>query len=240
MKPLIGVTCSWDDEKGGIYLGGMYIEAIRAAGGIPLPLAYTGDQDSLAGITGVISGLVLSGGVDVDPGYFGEDPAPGCGEICPDRDTFEIDLARAALAGNLPVLGICRGTQVLNIAAGGDIHQDLGGRPGGQAVKHCQEAPRWHPTHRIEILEGTVMASILGAGPLRVNSFHHQAIRKVAPGFVVSARSADGVVEAVEPQAGHFALGVQFHPETMWQRHPVFLRLFTALVASAGEKAGSK
>lgn len=233
MKPLIGVTCSWDEEKGRIFLGRMYLEAVRAAGGIPLPLDCTSDGDATAGIAGVINGLILSGGPDVDPVFFGEDPVPACGEICPERDQFELALARVALASGIPILGICRGIQVMNTAAGGDICQDIGTQQPGSRIKHFQEAPRWHPTHGIAVLEGTVLASILGAGPLRVNSFHHQAVRRVAPGFIVSARSADGVIEAVESPDLPFALGVQCHPETLWKRHPAFLKLFVSLVDSA-------
>ncbi len=236
MKPLIGITCSWDQEKGRIYLSEMYIEAVQAAGGIPLPLAYTGEGDSMAWITGVIGGLVFSGGPDVDPVFIGEDPVPACGEICPDRDAFEIALARAALASNIPILGICRGVQVMNIAAGGDIHQDIGSPPDGRRIKHFQEAPRWHPTHEITVQQGTVLESILGAGPVRVNSYHHQAVRRVAPGFIVSARSADGIIEAVESPARLFAVGVQCHPEAMWKRHPVFLKLFSSLVEASRMK----
>lgn len=233
MKPLIGVTCSWDEEKGRIFLSKMYLEAVRAAGGIPLPLDCTSGGDAMSGIAGVINGLILSGGPDVDPFFFGEDPVPACGEICPERDQFEIALARVALESGIPLLGICRGIQVMNIAAGGYICQDIGSQQPVGGIKHFQEAPRWHPTHGITVREGTVLASLLGPGPLRVNSFHHQAVRDVAPGFIVSARSADGVIEAIESPDLPFALGVQCHPETLWQKHPVFLKLFVSLVEAA-------
>lgn len=234
MKPLIGVTCSFDREKGRVWICQEYLEAVRAAGGIPLPLAHTGDDGELTWITGAVGGLVLSGGGDVDPAFFGEEPMPAGGEICPERDVFEIALSRAALASDIPLLGICRGVQVMNIAAGGDIYQDIGVQhPGGLQIKHYQEAPRWHPTHGITVRAGTVLASILGEGPLRVNSYHHQAVRKVAPGFIVSARSDDGLIEAVERPGRLFALGVQCHPETLWRAHPVFLKLFISLVEAA-------
>lgn len=233
MKPLIGVTCSWDEESGRLYLGGMYLEAVAAGGGIPLPLAFTGDSYSLKRIAAIIDGLVLTGGPDADPSYIGEDPVPACGEICPDRDYFEINLARSALASGIPILGICRGLQVMNIAAGGDIYQDLGSLPDCRPVKHFQQAPRWHPTHEIEVAKGTSLAAILGPGTLRVNSYHHQAVRRVAPGFIVAARSSDGVIEALEFPGQPFVLGVQCHPETMWKRHPVFLNLFKKLAGAA-------
>ncbi|MFZ5631948.1 MAG: gamma-glutamyl-gamma-aminobutyrate hydrolase family protein [Bacillota bacterium] len=233
VKPLIGITCAWDEDKGRVYLGGMYIKAVQAGGGVPLPLAGAADEGSLDRIAGVIDGLILSGGPDVDPVFFGEEPLPGSQEICPGRDAFEIAMAGRALAANMPVLGICRGMQVLNIAAGGDIYQDIYSQLNNRLIKHFQQAPRWHPTHEIVIRPGTVLASILGPEAVRVNSFHHQAVRKVAPGFMVSAQSADGVIEALESPDFRFALGIQCHPETLWERRPLFLNLFKKLVEAA-------
>ncbi|MFZ5642217.1 MAG: gamma-glutamyl-gamma-aminobutyrate hydrolase family protein [Bacillota bacterium] len=236
MRPLIGITCSLDEEKGCYCIGKMYAEAVEAGGGIPVPLAYSSDENVLKGVSRILNGLILSGGGDVDPVYFGEEPVPAVGEVCPDRDMFEINMARRALKNNIPVLGICRGMQVLNIAAGGDIFQDIGNRPGGPGIKHFQQAPRWHPTHQINIDKGTVLASILGEGPIRVNSYHHQAVRNPAPGFIISARSQDGLAEAIESGNYLFALGIQCHPETLWQRRPAFLALFKRLVEVASGK----
>lgn len=236
VKPLIGITCSWDEEKSRFHLGKAYVEAVEAGGGVPVPLACIGDSGNLDRLAKAIDGLVLSGGGDVDPVYFGEEPIPASEEIYPVRDAFELALAGMALASGIPLLGICRGMQVINIAAGGDIYQDIGSQQGSNLIKHFQQAPRWHPTHQISVLPGTSLASILGSGPVRVNSYHHQAVRKVAPGFVVSARSADGVIEAVESPGHLFALGVQCHPEAMWKKHPLFLRLFGKLAEAAGKK----
>ncbi|MCL6479247.1 MAG: gamma-glutamyl-gamma-aminobutyrate hydrolase family protein [Peptococcaceae bacterium] len=238
MKPLIGITCAWDEDKDMICLGGMYVKAVQAGGGVPLPLACDADEDFVDRISGAIDGLILSGGPDVDPFFFGEEPLPESREICPRRDASETALARRALAANIPVLGICRGMQVLNIAAGGDIYQDIHSQLNDRLIKHFQQAPRWHPTHEILIRQGTVMASILGPGAVRVNSFHHQAVRKVADGFIVSAQSADGVIEAVEAPGLRFALGIQCHPETLWERRPLFLNLFKRLVEAARKGAG--
>ena len=233
MKPLIGITCSWDEEKGRYFLPEAYAGAVAAGGGIPLPLAYTCDDSSLKRIAETVNGLILSGGVDVDPLYFGEDPIPAGGEVSPLLDQFELMLAREALSSNIPVLGICRGMQVLNIAAGGDVYQDIRSQLGGGIIKHCQQAPRWHPTHEIEVRRGTLLSTITGADRLRVNSFHHQALRKLAPGFTVSASSADGVTEAVESQNYLFAMGLQCHPECLWKNNPLFLALFEKLVEAA-------
>ncbi len=233
VKPLIGITCAWDEESGSFCLSRMYIESVEAAGGVPLLLASAADGVSLERMVGAVDGLVLSGGTDVDPAHFGEEPVPAGGELCPERDAFELALAKLALAADMPLLGICRGMQVLNIAAGGDIYQDMASQMEEPLLKHFQQAPRWYPTHGITVLQGTILASLLGSGPARVNSYHHQAVRKVAPGFVVSARSGDGVIEAVEAKGLLFALGVQCHPEAMWKKHPVFLNLFRKLVEVA-------
>jgi putative glutamine amidotransferase len=232
VKPIIGISCSWNEEKGHYFLGGMYAGAVEAGGGLPIPLVYSRSDDDLKRICSAVNGLILSGGGDVDPVYFGEDPIPAGGDICPDRDQFEIRLARQAMAANIPILGICRGMQVLNIAAGGDIYQDIDSQL-GQMIKHFQQAPRWHPTHEIMVEEGTLLASIWGTGVMRVNSFHHQAVRNPAPGFVISARSPDGLAEAIESADLRFLLGIQCHPETLWNRQPVFLTLFEKLVLAA-------
>lgn len=228
MRPLIGITCSFEEERRRYCLGEAYVQAVEEAGGLPLPVPYTGAAGALPWLE-LIDGLILSGGGDVDPFYFGEEPLPGCGEVDPRRDAFELELARGALRRRLPILGICRGLQVLNIAAGGDIYQDIYRQVPG-CLKHRQDAPRWAATHGVEVREGTRLARLLGTGSLRVNSFHHQAVRRVAPGLVVAACAPDGLIEALEGAGPDFVLGVQWHPETMWEKDRRFLALFVALV----------
>ena len=178
-----------------------------------------------------LDGILLSGGGDIDPSFFGEEPHPLTGWISPRRDAFELELARLALGSGMPVLGICRGLQVLNIAAGGDICQDISlllRTP----LKHAQDAPRRHSTHGLQLLPGSHLANLLGSLEIRVNSFHHQIVGRVAHGFSVTARSSDGAIEGLESQSG-YALGVQFHPEEMWEREARFLNIFKALVEEA-------
>ncbi len=229
MPPVIGITCSWDDNSGRYYLNSLYARAITAAGGLPVLIPDCLGQNEIGKLPSLIGGLLLTGGGDVDPEYFGEEPLPPCGEITPTRDAFEIALVKIALAAGMPVLGICRGAQVLNIAAGGDIYQDLPTQLKG-CLKHNQKAPLWAPTHNIQIQPGTRLENIFREKVIRVNSFHHQAIRNPAPGFIVCARASDGVIEAVESTQYRFALGVQCHPEGMWEKDPRFLKLFSALV----------
>jgi putative glutamine amidotransferase len=234
---VIGITCLYENEQYQAWLPGYYFRAIERVGGVPVLLPPLDSEPAVARLVELVDGLILAGGGDIDPVYFGEEPLPVTGVIVPDRDRFEIALVQRALAAGRPVLGICRGMQLLNIAAGGNIYQDVS--MAGARIKHFQEAPRWHPTHEVQVRSGTLLARIVGDGGLRVNSFHHQAVRRLAPGLCVSALAGDGIVEAVESVEAvkgtwdSFVLGVQFHPESMWERHPIFLDLFAALVEVA-------
>lgn len=232
MRPIIGIVVSLNKQRD-TYVGGRaYVEAIEAAGGIPLLLPCTDDDDVASLLFTRVHGLLLPGGRDVDPVHFGEEPMHDYTLIDPERDNIELLLARLALRQDVPILGICRGIQMLNIAAGGDIYQDLATQKKG-ALIHDQKAPRWYPTHAIEVQPETTLSKILGKTHLRVNSYHHQAVRNVANGFRVSAVSSDGVIEGIEHSSLRYAIGVQWHPEQMWRKYPLFKQLFAALVAEA-------
>lgn len=242
MRPLIGITCNFD--RGGVRytLAQNYVNCVLASGGLPFLLPYLPEGECSNLLLELLDGLVLSGGGDVDPCYFNQEPFPGCGEITPERDAFEIKLVQMALARDLPILGICRGMQVLNIAAGGDIYQDINSQLTA-VFKHFQQAPAAYPTHSIEILPGTRLAAIAGAGRKRVNSFHHQAVNRVAPGFVVAAVAGDGVIEALEAPQKTFVLGVQWHVESMYPHDRGAVALWQSFIAAAqmvrqGKEAG--
>lgn len=228
MLPIIGITSSYDREVGRIFLSHYYIEAVEAAGGLPLVLPCILPEDHVEQVLNSIHGLILSGGVDVDPLLFGEEPLPAMGDICPRRDRLELMLTRRALALNMPVLGICRGVQILNIAAGGKVIQDIGSTMKG-TFKHQQQAPRWYGTHTIRTLPGSKLAAILGE-EMVVNTFHHQAVGEVAEEFAVSAWSLDGVVEGIESKKHRYVLGLQSHPECMWNYDPRILGLFQSFI----------
>ncbi|GAW92516.1 gamma-glutamyl-gamma-aminobutyrate hydrolase family protein [Calderihabitans maritimus] len=229
MPPLIGITCSHDLQENRYYLRVNYCRVIEACGGLPFILPAVTTKELIKNYCERLDGLILSGGGDVDPTFFGEEPLPGCGKIDPERDYWEINLVQKWLTTGKPLLAICRGMQVLNIAAGGDIYQDIYSQL-SVTIKHQQEAPPWHPTHHVSIIPDTKLYSIMGKLSWRVNTFHHQAIRRPAPGFTVSARAADGVVEALEATSFGFVIGVQWHPECMWKRDPKAKALFETFV----------
>ncbi len=239
MKPIVIISGDWREDAGGaVALNPGYVSAVIRAGATPLVAPPSENYDSsdaaAAELLRAGSALVLSGGPDLDPDLFGQAPNPRLGQINPIRDRLELALAREALRRGVPVLGICRGAQVLNVAAGGGLVQDIASAVPG-AHLHDVRAPRDYPTHWVSIEEGTLLHRIVGESRLRVNSFHHQACAPVAPGFVQSASADDGVVEAIERAEGGFALGVQWHPECMYHKCGSSLRLFEALVEAAWE-----
>jgi putative glutamine amidotransferase len=227
-QALIGLVAQHSsDQPDRYFLNAAYVNAIHNAGGIPIIIPY----QPLEGIRTVlhqVRGVVLTGGVDVDPQRYGEAPHRACGEINPLRDELDLAVTELALERNLPILAICRGAQVLNVALGGTLVQDIPEQIPG-AIKHRQEAPKWYGTHSVSIQPGSLLSSIVGSDA-QVNSYHHQAIAKVGTGLRVSAEAPDGVVEAVESTPGSFVLGVQWHPELMEERCPAARALFRHFV----------
>lgn len=230
-RPVIGITSLQREEEGVGWLPFNYPAAIEKAGGTPLVIPALQDRESIRGLFQVLQGLLLSGGGDPDPFIFQEEPLPGQGQIEPRRDWLELILVRGALERGLPLLGICRGMQVMNLAAGGSLYQDLGSQREG-ALKHMQEAPRWYPTHGIRLSPGSRLASLLAVESCRVNSFHHQAVKKTAPGLIPCAWARDGVIEGIESPGDSLALGVQWHPEAMFTGDPTMKRLFKGFIGA--------
>ncbi|MBC7083406.1 MAG: gamma-glutamyl-gamma-aminobutyrate hydrolase family protein [Firmicutes bacterium] len=239
MRPLVGVTCSSSSsneasESKRYTLPHDYVYALTRAGGEAVILP-AGDGESAIRLASALDGILLSGGADLDPRHFGEDPHPRLGHIDPERDEFELALVRAAIQAGTPILAICRGIQVLNVAMGGTLYQDIPSQVNG-AIKHRQDAPRYHASHKVVVERHSKLAGMVGAGDVLVNSFHHQAVREVAPGFFVSARSTDGVVEGIESAHDLFVVGVQWHPECMTDQYPAMLEIFAAFVAEAAAR----
>ena len=265
MKPIIGITCNYSYNGSvpcaeGIGAAGQewqmladdYVISVLAAGGLPvlLPiLPFPGEEDALAAASVCnettvemlrhIDGLLLSGGNDLDSVYFDQFPRAEVGPIVAKRDRQEILTARFAYEKmKLPVLGVCRGAQILNVAMGGTLHQHL---PAAGFNSHSLFMfPREEPSHSIRIESGSRLGEILGASA-RVNSFHHQAVNQPAPGFHATAFSPDGVIEAIEPEesGGRFVMGVQWHPEMMAAHSSQQHLLIKAFVSACKKDGGS-
>lgn len=239
MQPLIGISCSYEQKENRYLLAEAYVEAVLAAGGLPVILPGSGSIKKAAPYLRAVKGLVLAGGGDIDPAYFDEEPHPNLGEITPSRDRFEIMLVKSALWLNKPVLGICRGIQILNVACGGSVIQHIPAVV-KKPIKHSQAAPRDYATHRVFVDKSSRLAQILKSSVVRVNSFHHQAVGNPALGFNVSAVSNDGIIEAIEHPKYRFVLGVQWHPECMVVKDTASRLLFKAFVEEAGKSFDGK
>ncbi len=245
MKPLIGITCNHhrlpQTAPGPILMGAVsaddYAQGVEAAGGVPVLIPFVDTESVLQDIALRVDGLLLSGGDDVDPTVWGEEPVVGLGEVYPERDQLEYTLARACVAQGKPVFGICRGMQVINAAFGGTLYQDLAHQWHGR-IQHSQRAPRNHLSHRVQLQPGSLVARLLeNKTELRVNSFHHQAVRKVAAGFTAAAWDDEGLIEAIESAEHEFVVGVQWHPENLWSSHDLFLNLFISFITACTERA---
>jgi len=223
MPVYVGVTANLAVEEGTHSLRGNYLNAVKRAGGVPIIIPCL-DPEMVPVYGQRINALILSGGGDIDPLHWGEAAQRGLGQVTPERDYFELALARWAVANDVPTLAICRGMQVLNVALGGNLYQDI---RGGRQM-HNQNAPRDYPIHEIVINEDTMLAGLLSRSWVRVNSFHHQAVKQVGNGLKIGALARDGLVEAVEMENHKFVLGVQWHPESL--TGPAGDGLFKALI----------
>jgi putative glutamine amidotransferase len=238
-KPLIGVTTyleqavrgEWDERFG--MVPETYLVAVEEGGGIPVMLPpQPFDDDDIAQVLGAIDGLVVSGGADVDPGRYGAERGPHTDDPRYDRDDWEVELTLGAIGRGMPVLAICRGVQLLNVALGGTLVQHV---PDVSEADHGR-TPGGFARTDVEITGGTLVREVLGSvgDRLSVHCHHHQVLDRVADGLVVSAHAADGLIEAVELPSAPFVVGVQWHPE----QHESDRRLFAALARAAAPSAG--
>jgi putative glutamine amidotransferase len=211
------------------------VNAVAEAGGVPVLVPLLEDEAALRVLYERVDGILLPGGADLSPTRYRELPHPEAGVYGVDEvlDHLELALARWALAEGKPVLGVCRGHQALNVAAGGSLYQDIGLALEG-ALIHWQDGARDSLVHPIAVARDSRLAAIFGATDLYVNSMHHQAVADLAPGFRGVARAPDGVLEALEHETHPFALAVQFHPEELIRHHAPSLRLFAAFIAACG------
>jgi putative glutamine amidotransferase len=239
-KPIIGITPSpmEDTQAHGTFnryaTATGYTEAIEAAGGVPLIIPP--QQGNIDEIIGVVDGLLISGGGDIDPARYGDDEVhPTTYGIHYGRDELEINLARQAVERDIPMLCICRGIQVLNVALGGTLIQDIADQYSSNLQHRQQESgiPKEEPGHIVAVTPGSLLEKTYEASTIEVNSFHHQAIKELAPDLEINGVAPDETVEAVNHIGSTWILGVQWHPEMMFRAHPEHLKPFEALVAEA-------
>ena len=225
-RPLIAMTCSYQGEKT-IALRHTYFNAIYEAGGIPVPLERTTDPAIIAHYAADFDGYFFTGGVDVDPARYGEEITGQGVEIDTVRDAFEFALYEAVKDSGRPILGVCRGIQFLNVARGGTLHQHIDG--------HRQENPAPEHLQHVTVKEGTRLHELVGVSEMGVNSFHHQALKDVAPGLIVTAMADDGTIEAVEDPNLPFFLAVQWHPEHYHRDDRTSAAIFEAFIQACGK-----
>lgn len=233
-KPIIGVTPLWDEEKNSYWMLPGYLEGLELAGALPITLPLTEDAGDISQLLSLCDGVLFTGGQDVSPALYGEKPRQACGEICEKRDAFEQRLFAQALEQGKPMLGICRGIQFFNACLGGTLYQDLPTEHLSEAA-HVMRPPYDRAVHSVAILPETPLAALLGRAELGVNSYHHQAIKSLAPGLAEMARSEDGLVEAVYMPDKSFVWAVQWHPEFSFCTDENSRKIFAAFVAAAGK-----
>lgn len=215
MRPVIGIPPSIENGDNKHFINYDNIAAIKAAGGTPFILPYGYEEEIITQVADIIDGLYLTGGNDIDPTTFGEEPHPKLGEINPVRDYYELSLIAKMLEADKPILGVCKGCQMINIALGGDMYQDIHTQKETPLLQHSQHAPAEHGSHFVDVYENTLLQSILKKDRIKVNSRHHQANRQPGKEMVHSGIASDGVVEASESTTHTFVLGLQWHPENM-------------------------
>ena len=244
-RPTIGITTQSLQAIDGIpaalpasvVMNQRYYEAVAAAGAAPVLIPLLDDIDALRATYEACAGIMIPGGVDMDPGTYGEAPHERLGRVDPARDRVELQLTRWAIEDRKPLLGLCRGLQVINVAAGGTLYQDLDAQLEG-AIRHDYFPTfgfdRDYVSHDVAVAPASRLRSLVAIDQLPVNSMHHQGVKRLGAGLVACAHSADGLIEAVESPNGHWMVGVQWHPEVFEADDPHTRELFRGFVRAAG------
>jgi len=237
MKPIIGVTSLYSVNENAYIqkISSRNLNAVLKSGGIPMILPVTDDEAVVDDILERIDGIVFTGGGDISPLIYGSDPIKGLKEVTTFRDEFELMIYRKAEVLDMPMLGICRGVQVMNVASGGTLYQDIYIEREGCNEHSPSKNEFIYKYHNVDIISDTKLSGIFGEGKLGTNTSHHQAIKTLGKNYIVSARASDGIIEAIESKSHTFALGVQWHPEALYERYPEFSKLYDSLVEEANK-----
>lgn len=232
-RPVIGITASYNEENQRLSLSERYFDAIIRAGGLPVMLPLATDKNVVCALLDSIDGLLLSGGVDVLPARYGEETLPACGTIHENRDESELMMTRCALERKMPIFGICRGIQVLAVALGATLFQDIESQLGIPAKQHKQEQPYDDPVHTVRFKEGGLFERITQTTLMPTNSMHHQSIKEAGDRIRIEGITMDGIIEAICAKDNDAVFGVQFHPEYLAHYSDFAERLFAYFVEKA-------
>jgi len=236
VKPFIGVSCSFSENKRGqgqCTVPASYVDAVQAAGGVPIIVPQVHERDDALAILNRLDAMIFTGGADIRPERYGEGLHSKTKLVTDRRETSDFMFAEAAIERDMPVMAICYGCQLLNVALGGTLYQDVPDQIGSEIAHASSEAP--YPRHMVRIEPGTKLAGILQAKEVLANSSHHQAVKSVAEPVIISARAEDGVIEAIESTTHRHILGIQWHPERLIDEEK-HLALFRALVQEASNR----
>jgi putative glutamine amidotransferase len=253
VKPVIGICSDFseDDSIGttsGLGFKGQswqlladdYVQAIEKSGGIPIIIPVCRKEETLSHLLSRVDGLLLTGGSDIDPAYYGQLPRRGLGQINPPRDRHELPLVKMALASTqLPILGICRGHQMLNVATGGELFQDLQSERDSELHHALLNSPKYHPTLHVTLQKEARLHGVFKRDTLHINSFNHQGVSVPGEGFKPTMHAPDGLIEGVEIEGDRWVCSVQWHPETMIEHYPEYLALFEAFVKACSDSRGA-
>lgn len=231
--PLIGLTASHDTKTGVLSLRSNYVNAIRASGGIPVILPLELSDKEAEQLADTLDGIVFTGGPDIHPFLFGEEALRNCGESSALRDTLELSFFNRMFQRKKPILGICRGIQLINVALGGNLYQDIPSQfHKDPQLAHQQPYGYESPSHKVLVESGTRLARLSCSATMNVNSMHHQAVKDTASGLIVSGRASDGLTEAIEMPDYPFLIGVEWHPEYLYENYAHAKKLYDSFVGA--------